>query len=203
MLFVRCWFPYFELKFELHANRGRPRLAGLASELLIGRYQLPSPKNPNSPVARHEAALLTEAKHHLNQFGGMHRSEDFNRNILPLSLPLIQAIGHRMALEAAKEANIDSKLLALYESGVALEDSAWYTEQGGMSRRAQREMEAQAADALLPDLEKLVYETGAAPYSNAPMASERLWNTFVSELEVFSGEASFDIGMSSEPLAKL
>ncbi|GIK06687.1 hypothetical protein Aspvir_002337 [Aspergillus viridinutans] len=168
----------------------------LASELLIGRYQLPSPKDPNSPVALHEAALWTEAKTHLIEFGGMHRSEDFNRNILPLSLPLIQAIGHRMALEAAKETNIDSKLCALYESGVILEDSAWYTEQGGISRRAQREMEAQAADALLPDLERLVYEAGAAPYSSAPMASERLWNTFVSELEVFSGEASFDIGTS-------
>ncbi|KAF7169071.1 hypothetical protein CNMCM5623_001903 [Aspergillus felis] len=169
----------------------------LASELLIGRYQLPSPKDPDSPVARHEAALLTEAKNHLIEFGGMHRSEHFNRNILPLSLPLIQAIGHRMALEAAKETKIDSKLCALYESGVIREDSAWYTEQGGISRRAQREMEAQAADALLPDLERLVYETGAAPYSSAPMTSDRLWNTFVSELEAFSGEASFVIRASS------
>ncbi|KAG2418696.1 hypothetical protein HFD88_001797 [Aspergillus terreus] len=169
----------------------------LASELLIGRYQPPPPKDPSSPVARHEAALLAEAKQHLIEFGGVHRSEAFNRNILPLSLPLIQAIGHRMALEAAKEANIDPKLCALYESGVILEDSAWYTEQGGISRRAQREMEAQAADALLPDLEKLVYESGTAPYSYAPMTSDRLWNAFVSELEEFSGEASFDICASS------
>ncbi|KAF4279588.1 hypothetical protein CNMCM8057_004439 [Aspergillus fumigatus] len=168
----------------------------LASELLIGRYQLPSPRDPNSAVARHEAALLTEAKHRLIEFGGVHRSEDFNRNILPLSLPMIQAIGHRMALEAAKDANIDSNLCALYESGVILEDSAWYTEQGGISRRVQREIEAQAADTLLPDLERLVYETGAGPYSSAPMTSEPLWNTFVSELETYSGEAFLDIGAS-------
>ena len=126
----------------------------------------------------------------------MHRSEEFNRNILPLSLPLIQTIGHRMAVEAAKEANIDSKLIDLYESGIILDDSAWYTEQGGMTRLAQREMEAQAADALLPDMEKLVYNTGAAPYSNAPMASEKGWNVFVSELETFEGEAAFDTGVS-------
>ncbi|KAH2020800.1 hypothetical protein KXW65_004082 [Aspergillus fumigatus] len=168
----------------------------LASELLTGRYQLPSPRDPNSAVARHEAALLTEAKHRLIEFGGVHRSEDFNRNILPLSLPMIQAIGHRMALEAAKDANIDSNLCALYESGVILEDSAWYTEQGGISRRVQREIEAQAADTLLPDLERLVYETGAGPYSSAPMTSEPLWNTFVSELETYSGEAFLDIGAS-------
>lgn len=140
---------------------------------------------------------MTEAKQHLMLIGGMHRSEEFNRNILPLSLPLIQAIGHRMALEAAKEANIDTKLINLYESGVIIDDSAWYTEQGGISRLAQKEVEAQAADALLPEMEKLVFNTGAALYSNAPMASEKVWNVFVSELETFSGEASFDTDVSA------
>ncbi|KAF3405019.1 Peroxisomal acyl-coenzyme A oxidase 3 [Talaromyces pinophilus] len=168
----------------------------LASELLIGRYQIPPPNDPASPLAQHEAALMTEAKQHLLLIGGMHRSEEFNRNILPLSLPLIQAIGHRMALEAAREANIDPKLINLYESGVILDDSAWYTEQGGMSRLAQKELEAQAADALLPEMEKLVHNTGAAPYSSAPMASEKGWNVFVSELETFEGQAAFDTGVS-------
>ncbi|KUL91691.1 hypothetical protein ZTR_01050 [Talaromyces verruculosus] len=168
----------------------------LASELLIGRYQIPPPNDPASPLAQHEAALMTEAKQHLLLIGGMHRSEESNRNILPLSLPLIQAIGHRMALEAAREANIDPKLINLYESGVILDDSAWYTEQGGISRLAQKELEAQAADALLPEMEKLVYNTGAAPYSSAPMASEKGWNVFVSELETFEGGAAFDTGVS-------
>ncbi|KAL4976061.1 acyl-CoA dehydrogenase/oxidase [Aspergillus desertorum] len=164
----------------------------LASELLIGRYQLPLARYPNSPLAQHEASLFTEATHYLHQLGGMHRSEEFNRNILPLSLPLIQAIGHRMASEAARDANIKPELLALYESGAVLEDPAWYTEQGGISRRAQREMEAQAADALIPELENLLHETGGAMYSNAPMASDKLWSVFVSELETFSGQASFN-----------
>ncbi|KAE8557110.1 hypothetical protein EYB25_001816 [Talaromyces marneffei] len=169
----------------------------LASELIIGRYEVPPPNDLSSPIAQHEAALMTEAKQHLMLIGGMHRSEEFNRNILPLSLPLIQAIGHRMALEAAKEANIDTKLINLYESGVIIDDSAWYTEQGGISRLAQKEVEAQAADALLPEMEKLVFNTGAALYSNAPMASEKVWNVFVSELETFSGEASFDTDVSA------
>lgn len=101
-----------------------------------------------------------------------------------------------MALEAARETGIDSKLIDLYESGVILDDSAWYTEQGGISRLAQKEMEAQAADALLPEMEKLIHSAGAAPYSNAPMASEKLWNVFVSDLETFDGEASFDTGVA-------
>lgn len=102
-----------------------------------------------------------------------------------------------MALEAAQTAGIDPLLLALYESGVIKEDSAWYAEQGGLSRKAQVEMEAKAADALLPDLEKLVNETGAKAYCNAPMASEELWDEFVEELDVFSGDARFDVGMSA------
>lgn len=97
-----------------------------------------------------------------------------------------------MASEAARDANIKPELLALYESGAVFEDPAWYTEQGGISRRAQREMEAQAADALLPELENLLHETGGAMYSNAPMASDKLWSVFVSELETFSGQASFN-----------
>ncbi|KAL3469699.1 hypothetical protein BJX99DRAFT_267941 [Aspergillus californicus] len=165
----------------------------LASELLIGRYEVPPAKDLSSIFAQHEAALFAEARESLQQSGNLHRSEQYNRNILPLSLPLIQAIGYRMASEAATEANLDSRLIALYNSGAILDDSAWYAEQGGISRKMQREMEAQAADALVPDLERLVEETGARGYSTAPMASAELWDGFVAGLEEFRGEASFDI----------
>lgn len=128
----------------------------------------------------------------------MHRSEQFNRDMLPICLPLVQAIAHRMAREAAREAQIDSRLISLYESGVILEDSAWYTEQSGISRRVQREMEAQAADSLLPDLEKLVTSSGVAPYSNAAMTTASRWNEFVSGLQTFVGEATFDMNHLSK-----
>lgn len=159
---------------------------------------MPLAQDTNSIIAQHEAALLEEAREQLLQLGGVHRSEEFNRNILPLSLPLVQAIGHRMAIEAAKVANVDPRLCALYESGVIMEDPAWYTEQGGLSRAVQREMEAQVADALLPDLESLVHQTDSQPYSNAPMASKQSWDVFVSELEDFSGEASFCLDNSAK-----
>lgn len=154
---------------------------------------MPPPRDSSSDIARHEAAMFAEARDCLSKFGGNHRSELFNRNILPLSLPLVMAIGHRLAFEAGKQASVDPDLLALYEIGVIKEDSAWYAEQGGISRQTQHEMEAQAVDALLPHLERLVEETGAEPYSNAPMSSEQSWNHFVSELDTFSGNASFDI----------
>ncbi|KAL4909250.1 hypothetical protein BDW74DRAFT_79126 [Aspergillus multicolor] len=164
----------------------------LASELLLGRYQLPAPRNPDSAIARHEAGLLAEGQQLLRSIGG-HRSEAYNRSILPLSVPLIQAIGHCMAVEAAITAPIDPRLVAVYKAGVILDDSAWYTEQGVISRKEQMEMEARAADALLPDLERLVAETGAEKYSYAPMASDELWDEWMDELPEFKGEAEFDL----------
>lgn len=167
---------------------------GLASELLIGRYQMPPPNDPSSPIAQHEASLFSEARDLLRQGAkGAHRSERFNRDILPLALPLVEAVGHRMAYEAAIDANIDMSLLNLYESGVVKQDSAWYAEQGGLSREVQREMEAQAVDVLLPQMKDLLFASGVQACSNAPMTSKTLWDDFVSGLEVFSGHAPSDL----------
>ncbi|KAL3428653.1 putative acyl-CoA oxidase [Aspergillus tetrazonus] len=161
----------------------------LASELLIGRYEVPPPKNLNSPVARHEAGLFAEARELMKRFNNKHRSEAFNRTILPLCLPLVLAIGYRMALEAAEDVGIDPKLRALYEAGCLKEDAGWFAEKGGISREEGRAMEAQAADAVLPELPRLVEETGVEPYCTAPMTSQALWNGYLGELETFSGDA--------------
>ncbi|KAJ5189146.1 Acyl-CoA dehydrogenase/oxidase [Penicillium cf. griseofulvum] len=198
----RCgWHGHFEnnqlLQFELEM-RGVSTAEGdirvlaikLASELLIGRYQMPPPKDPNSPTSRHEISLLSEGKAlFLKSAKGIHRSEQFNRDILPLALPLVEAIAYRMAIEAAQEANLDLKLIDMYEIGVIKEDSAWYAEQGGLSRETQREMESQAADALLPELENIMRVSGVKAYSNAPMTSKGLWDEFIAGLETFEGNA--------------
>ncbi|KAL4957007.1 acyl-CoA dehydrogenase NM domain-like protein [Aspergillus filifer] len=165
----------------------------LASELILSRYKVQPPTDPKSALARHETSLFEEAQESLYAISGTHRSETYNRNILPRSLPLIQAIGHRMASEAAVSAGLDPRFIALFESGAILEDSAWYAEKGGIDRAMQRAMEASAADALLPDLEKFVAETGAEGYSTAPMASDKHWDELVAGLKEFSGGAEVDI----------
>ncbi|KAL2829367.1 hypothetical protein BJY01DRAFT_255038, partial [Aspergillus pseudoustus] len=161
----------------------------LASELLIGRYAAPPPRDPSSPLARHEAGLIAEARALMTRFGNEHRSEAFNRTILPLCLPLVQAIGFRMAIEAAEDVGIDADLRALYEAGIFKEDAGWFAEKGGISREEQRAREAEAADKVLPELERLVEETGVEPYCTAPMASQALWEGYVGELETFEGDA--------------
>lgn len=125
-----------------------------------------------------------------NLVGSEHRSESFNREMFPLCQPLIEAIGNRMAYESAKQAGIDPQLLALYEAGAIKQDSAWYTEVGGLTRREQNAMEERAVDALLPRLETLLDETGAAAYAQAPILNEKLWEEFVRDLHEYKGAAA-------------
>ncbi|CEL10553.1 hypothetical protein ASPCAL13670 [Aspergillus calidoustus] len=160
----------------------------LASELLIGRYAPPPPKNPQSLLARHEAGLFAEARDLVKRFKN-HRSEPFNRAILPLALPLVLAIGYRMAIEAAIDIGLDPKIIALYEASI-FRESSWFVEV--ISRKEQQALEAKAADELLPELERLVEETGVEPYCYAPMTSDKLWEGYVKELETFEGDAVWD-----------
>lgn len=125
----------------------------------------------------------------MKRFNNKHRSEAFNRAILPLCFPLVLAIGYRMALEAAEDVGIEPELRALYEAGVLKEDAGWFAEKGGISREVQRDMEEQAADAVLPELPRLVEETGVEPYCYAPMTSQALWDGYLGEMETFSGDA--------------
>jgi acyl-CoA oxidase len=154
---------------------------GLASELLIGRYKMPPPNFPSYLLAKHEAGLFREACDIMNGFSGGHRSDDFNRQILPLCQPLIEAVGHRLAYEAALEAHVDRKLLDLYEIGAIRKDASWYVEHAGLSRRSQMQMEDTALSEM-PELSKLLYGTGAEPYCSAPIVSGKAWNEFVSRL---------------------
>ena len=62
---------------------------------------MPETPNPDLILARHEAGLFEEARKIMADLQCEHRSETFNRAILPLCQPLVEAIGHRMAYDAA------------------------------------------------------------------------------------------------------
>ncbi|KAJ7506874.1 hypothetical protein B0H11DRAFT_2169898 [Mycena galericulata] len=162
----------------------------LASELLIGRYSLPGTTNPSSLLARHEAGLFAEAHAALRSLGSSHRSEGFNRLVLPLAQPMVEAIGHRMAYDAAVERGINNDALDLYEAGVVKHDASWYVEFAGLSRVSIREMEDRAIDKLLPRLGELLDWTGVEPYCVAPIVSDAAADRFYARLRLYAGEAS-------------
>ncbi|UKZ78687.1 hypothetical protein TrVFT333_006433 [Trichoderma virens FT-333] len=106
---------------------GMPRLA---SELLGKRYSVPKPRDPTSVLSRHELGLFEEAECAMSLLGGYkaHRSDAFNNHVLPKCRSLIEAIGHRMAYEAAKDSGCNPAVLSLYEKICMSADLSWYTE---------------------------------------------------------------------------
>lgn len=166
---------------------------GLASELLIGRYDMPEAADPKSLLARHEAGLFEEARTVVMSLGAGHRSEAFNRLVLPLCQPLIEAIGHRMAYDAAVKAKVSQDIIDLYVANALKHDASWYIEHAGLTRRKIAELEDKAASTLLPQLDVLLDGTGAAPYCHAPIVSDEAWKAFVASLPHYGGDATVNV----------
>ncbi|KAI0923359.1 hypothetical protein AcV5_008933 [Taiwanofungus camphoratus] len=171
----------------------------LANELLLGRYEMPKPKYPESLLARHEVGLFTECRNLLLKYGKSHRDENLSRLLLPRCLPLVQAIGYRLAYEAAVDAKVDKYLVDLYEAGVVMSDSGWYVEHMGLSRWAQFEMEERAVTSAMPHLEEYLERTGAAPYAVSPILTQRSWEMFLNEIPIFTGNAEVSVIVPSAP----
>ncbi|KAH8701956.1 acyl-CoA dehydrogenase/oxidase [Talaromyces proteolyticus] len=158
----------------------------LAAELLLGRYEMPEAHDPSSLLAQHEQGLFDECRTAAAQkMSTDHRSVEFNNAILPRCQSLVEAIGHRMAYEAALAAGIDPDLLALYEAGVIMQDSSWYVQHAGLTREMQFDRESSAMNAVLPRLEQMLDDTDAKEYVDAPILSKDAWNDFENSLDTF------------------
>lgn len=160
-----------------------PSHLGLASELLLHRYELPSTTNPTSLLARHEEGILEEAQKSLRETSN-HRSDAFNRKMLPLSEKIIQSIGHRLAYDAAIDAGLDSRILNLFQYSTVREDEAWYTEVLGMSRQTQFNLEDEALQNAYPLLEKWMDQAAVDHAITSPIVSRERWESFVANLEI-------------------
>ncbi|KAJ7045944.1 acyl-CoA dehydrogenase NM domain-like protein [Mycena alexandri] len=154
----------------------------LASELLLGRYSLPPPRYPNSLLAQHETAVFTEMRELLKGMNNKHRSEDFNRLLLPRSRSFITTIGQRMAYEAAVDANVDPVLVSLYEASAVIQDLSWYVESGKMLRKDAMTAEDVALTAAFPKLNLYLEQLDLGPFISAPVISQASWDKYVSNL---------------------
>jgi len=165
----------------------------LATELLLERYELPGPSDHTSILARHESSLLSEARHTLSKLSS-HRSSHFNRLVLPLCQPIVEAIGYRMAYDAAVSTGVPQCLIDLYVVSIMKLDSAWYSEIGGVGRQERYMMEDKAVSEVGNRLEEFVQDLQAEPYVAAPISSDEKWRDFVAEVPAYEG------GTSSAPV---
>ncbi|PYH37404.1 acyl-CoA oxidase [Aspergillus neoniger CBS 115656] len=159
-----------------------------ATELLFGRFRIPDAKTSDSLLGRHEAGAKG------------HRTPEYNSLVLPRCRPMLLAIGQRMAYEAAVDAGVDPNFLALYEAGAVRNDSSWYVEQLRLSRASQYDMECQACDSVMSQLDRHLDELGIEPYCTAPMLSPARWETFINTCPIYTEDAvpSLDYGGSRE-----
>lgn len=104
----------------------------------------------------------------------------------------MEAIGHRMAYDAAVAQGVRPALVDLYVANVVKQDPAWYAENAGLGRAAQLAMETRAQDAVLPILGELIQEMDVFAYVNAPLVSDERWDAFVDRLRTYEGNARVD-----------
>jgi hypothetical protein len=154
----------------------------LASELLLGRYSLPAPRYPDSLLAQHEKAIFAEMRELLAGMNNKHRSEEFNRLLLPRSKAFIVTIGQRMAYEAAVDARVDPVLVSLYEASAIIQDLSWYVESGKVRRKDALAAEDVALTAAFAKLDEFLEQADCGPCVHAPVISQESWEKYVSNL---------------------
>ncbi|KAJ6454137.1 acyl-CoA dehydrogenase NM domain-like protein [Mycena sanguinolenta] len=173
----------------------------LATELLIGRYKLPPPMYPDCFAARYEMGLFEECHEVLSQrINGQHRSDAFNRLVLPRFRTLVEAIGQRFFYEAAKEAGLEQAVLDVYEAGIVKHGSIWFATHEGMDASAQVAHEDAAITAAMPHLERWLQWSGAEDYAFAPIVTQARWDEFNRRLPLYAAQ---DAGVQVEERGRI
>jgi acyl-CoA oxidase len=160
------------------------RLTGFAMELLLGRLEAPPTSNPESLLYRHEQSLVSNLRAMLSASG--HRNPTTEAILLPQCQGLMEAIGHRMAYDAAVEEGLDRHLIDTYVSHVISVDPSWYSEEAGISRAQQKKREFESVTASFQHLESLLERLDVDSYVTAPMVSDERWNTYERSLETYT-----------------
>ncbi|KAJ7929607.1 acyl-CoA dehydrogenase NM domain-like protein [Mycena leptocephala] len=165
---------------QLTAMHADMRGTAIAEGDLLGISILPT----QSLLAQHERGLLSELRSVFAEIKD-HRSPEYNQRILPELMPLIQAMGHRIAFEAASAAQVEPCLLDLYVASCVKLDPAWYVEKLGLTRRAQQAMEQHAIAAVYPRLEDFLDRMHVEPYITAPLVSDERWKAYLGTLKTY------------------
>lgn len=166
------------------------------------RYELPQTTNPSSLLARHESGLIEKYRDILIR-APHHRSPETNKLVLPHCQRMIEGIGHRMAYDAAISAGVSLDLIDLYVASIIQLDSAWYSENVGLTIKSQEELQGRALDAVLPQVEELIRGLGVDEYVSAPIVSDKAWSSYVDSLEVFNDNRSVLLPGQDVPRAHL
>jgi hypothetical protein len=133
---------------------------------------------------------MRDARDKIAELGGYkeHRGQQFNRHLLPRCRPLVEAIGRRMAYEAARDAGVCPTALRLFDLICLGKDPGCRLSSGDRaSARAFDDALVKAYDEALPDMLDAVegWQPELDAYVSAPIVSDKSWAAFVAELPSF------------------
>lgn len=153
----------------------------------MGRYTFPTSADPHSLVSKHEQGIIEEFRHILLSCRG-HRDDQYATQVLPQCQSIVEAIGYRLAYDAALEAKVPQPLIDIYVFDVVSKDLAWYIETGILSRAQFRDMEDRAISGAHPFIEGWVQEISSLVGGcvTSPIISASTWESFVKELDCFT-----------------
>ncbi|KAH8669245.1 hypothetical protein BGZ61DRAFT_498083 [Ilyonectria robusta] len=148
--------------------------------------RLPAPQDPTTVLARRERQMMEAARSKLKDIGGYgeHRGQAFNQHILPCCRPIAEAIGHRMAYEAARESGACPKVLRLYEHMCVGTDFRHCSSDGHVLQ-AIGDAAVEAYDDVLADMLQSLQNYEADAYTTAPIMSDQSWASFVDKMQSF------------------
>ena len=161
---------------------------GFTMELLLGRLEAPPTSNPDSLLYRHEQSMISHLRTMVSASG--HRDPETEAIILPQCQGLIEAIGHRMAYDAAVEDGLDQHLIDSYVSHAISVDPSWYSEEAEIPRALQKKKEVESATASFRHLESLLGRLDVDSYVTAPMVSDERWEAYERSLQTYSHPGS-------------
>ncbi|KAF8992115.1 acyl-CoA dehydrogenase NM domain-like protein [Cyathus striatus] len=160
----------------------------LAMDILMGKYIMPPPADASSLLATHESALIQECREKMRSHSkSLDMTEAINRYALPSCQKIVEAIGHRIAYEAAIEAQLPQCIVDLFVASTIRKDPSWFIETKKISRRDISEMEQRGMEQALPRLEELLNGLGVRAYITSPIISDKAWEEYQHELPHFGG----------------
>ncbi|KAK0367920.1 hypothetical protein CLIM01_14727 [Colletotrichum limetticola] len=172
----------------------------------MNRYGLPQPTDPTGSLAMYEAGMLEEVARDKNLalgVSGSLRGTTYNNSVLPRCRAMVEAIGQRMAYEAAREqGNIAPEVLDVFEKSCIRKDPSWFVEHGHGTRSSLRDNENRAYSKLLPLLPTLVERANAKDYITAPLVEEGDMDDFIKALPAF-GARTDDVVAEQAPKSRL
>ncbi|GKU22964.1 unnamed protein product [Fusarium langsethiae] len=169
------------------------------SEMLGGKLDLPQAMNRSSRLAQREEDLTRDMKSRLERVGGYdnHRGPAFDRYILPRCRLLAEAIGNRMAYEAAEKSGISLEVLTLYERICLCEDLDPLPALEPMVQARAPSRSSNLYSSVLAQIRsESITPSEIDHYVTAPITTDESWESFMKGLQIFKSPLDVPTSLS-------